>query len=265
MSIQIKNEEEVTAILDRTPADKLVILNFYAAWAEPCAQMNQVFEAIATKSPDAAIYLSIDAEDESNASATEKYDVTAVPYFLFLKDQTVLQKVSGADSALLRSAVEKHSDVETLDLPAKQTTADPSSAANGATTEDGEGGEEDFAEDINVRLKQLVSAAPVMLFMKGTPAQPQCGFSRQLVALLREREVRYGFFNILADDEVRQGLKVFSDWPTYPQLYYKGLLVGGLDIVSFFLLFLSSSSPPYPLSFYLSLWVGGIELMKEMQ
>ena len=70
-----------------------------------------------------------------------------------------------------------------------------------------------------------------MLFMKGTPSAPQCGFSRQLVSILRENSVRYGFFNILADDEVRQGLKEFSDWPTFPQLYLDGELVGGLDIV----------------------------------
>lgn len=57
--------------------------------------------------------------------------------------------------------------------------------------------------------------------------------SRQLVALLRERSVRYGFFNILADDEVRQGLKEFADWPTFPQLWVDGELVGGLDIVSY--------------------------------
>ncbi|KAG0134231.1 thioredoxin-like protein [Tuber indicum] len=226
MIIQIKNEEQVTAILNKT--DGLVILNFYAAWAEPCARMNQVFEAIAAEYPDAATYLSIDAEDEANASTTEKYDVSAVPYFLFLKGEAVLEQVSGADPALLKSGVEKHSGVGSLNLPAKQTTANPSSTANGAS---GEGGDEAVVEDINVRLGKLVSAAPVMLFMKGTPAQPQCGFSRQLVALLREREVRYGFFNILADDEVRQGLKTFSDWPTYPQLYYKGNLVGGLDIV----------------------------------
>lgn len=70
-----------------------------------------------------------------------------------------------------------------------------------------------------------------MLFMKGTPSAPQCGFSRQLVALLRENSVKYGFFNILADDEVRQGLKEFADWPTFPQLWMDGELVGGLDIV----------------------------------
>ena len=86
-------------------------------------------------------------------------------------------------------------------------------------------------EELNTRLSELVKAAPCMLFMKGTPSAPQCGFSRQLVSILRENGVRYGFFNILADDEVRQGLKKFSEWPTFPQLYLQGELVGGLDIV----------------------------------
>lgn len=76
-------------------------------------------------------------------------------------------------------------------------------AASSTTTEDP-------AEELNNRLAELVKAAPVMLFMKGTPSAPQCGFSRTLVGLLREKGVRYGFFNILADEEVRQGLKVFS-------------------------------------------------------
>ena len=86
-------------------------------------------------------------------------------------------------------------------------------------------------KDLHERLTSLVSAAPAMLFMKGTPSAPQCGFSRQLVSILRENGVRYGFFNILADDEVRQGLKTFADWPTFPQLWLSGELVGGLDIV----------------------------------
>jgi Grx4 family monothiol glutaredoxin len=87
-------------------------------------------------------------------------------------------------------------------------------------------------EELNTRLGELVKAAPVMLFMKGTPSAPQCGFSRQTVSILREKGVRYGFFNILADDEVRQGLKEYSDWPTFPQVYVGGELIGGLDIVS---------------------------------
>lgn len=85
--------------------------------------------------------------------------------------------------------------------------------------------------ELHARLSELVRAAPVMLFMKGTPSAPQCGFSRQLVGILRGEGVRYGFFNILADDEVRQGLKTFADWPTFPQLWMGGELIGGLDIV----------------------------------
>jgi len=86
-------------------------------------------------------------------------------------------------------------------------------------------------EELHTRLSGLVKAAPVMLFMKGTPSAPQCGFSRQLVSILRENGVKYGFFNILADDEVRQGLKEYADWPTFPQLWTDGELIGGLDIV----------------------------------
>ena len=70
-----------------------------------------------------------------------------------------------------------------------------------------------------------------MLFMKGIPSSPKCGFSRQIVDILDSFNVSYDAFNILEDDEVRQGLKVYSDWPTYPQLYVEGDLVGGLDII----------------------------------
>jgi Grx4 family monothiol glutaredoxin len=80
------------------------------------------------------------------------------------------------------------------------------------------------------RLAALVRRAPVMLFMKGTADAPQCGFSRRLVALLRTTGVPFETFDILADEAVRQGLKAFSNWPTYPQLYASGELVGGLDI-----------------------------------
>ena len=70
-----------------------------------------------------------------------------------------------------------------------------------------------------------------MLFMKGAPSAEKCGFSRQIVSLLEENGVKFGTFDILSDEEVRQGLKTFSNWPTYPQLYSKGKLIGGLDII----------------------------------
>ncbi|MDB4430365.1 Grx4 family monothiol glutaredoxin [bacterium] len=80
-------------------------------------------------------------------------------------------------------------------------------------------------------MKQLINRHRIMLFMKGIPSSPKCGFSRQIVDILDSFNVSYDAFNILEDDEVRQGLKVYSDWPTYPQLYVEGDLVGGLDII----------------------------------
>lgn len=189
-----------------------------------------------SRTNDQIIFLSIDVEDELH-DISEMYEVATIPHFVLLKggDGEVVSHVKGADPKELGAAIAKLPTSGEGSIPPQQTTtAPPVATANGQTS----GLEtEEVEEDINTRLGKLVKAAPVMLFMKGTPAAPQCGFSRQLVALLREKGVRYGFFNILADDEVRQGLKAFSDWPTYPQLYLDGNLVGGLDIVSFTLSF----------------------------
>lgn len=70
-----------------------------------------------------------------------------------------------------------------------------------------------------------------MIFMKGDRNAPRCGFSRQLIQILNDTGVSYETFDILTDEEVRQGLKTYSDWPTYPQVYVKGELQGGLDII----------------------------------
>ena len=94
-------------------------------------------------------------------------------------------------------------------------------------------GEEDkeVGASLQDRLAKLVKRHTVMLFMKGLPSNPQCGFSRQIVEILDDTGVSYDAFNVFEDEEVRQGLKEFSDWPTYPQLYHEGELLGGLDIV----------------------------------
>ncbi|URD88187.1 Glutaredoxin [Musa troglodytarum] len=81
------------------------------------------------------------------------------------------------------------------------------------------------------RLKNLVTSSPVMLFMKGTPDAPRCGFSSKVVNALQDEGISFGSFDILTNEEIRQGLKTYSNWPTYPQLYYKGELIGGCDIV----------------------------------
>ena len=85
--------------------------------------------------------------------------------------------------------------------------------------------------DINARLAKIVGDSDVVLFMKGTPLFPQCGFSSRAVAILDHCNVAFDSVDVLQDMEVRQGIKSFSDWPTIPQLYVKGEFVGGSDIM----------------------------------
>ena len=85
--------------------------------------------------------------------------------------------------------------------------------------------------DVNSRLSDIVAAHDVVLFMKGTPLFPQCGFSSKAIAILDHCGVAYDSVDVLQDMEIRQGIKAFSDWPTIPQLYVKGEFVGGSDIM----------------------------------
>jgi len=86
--------------------------------------------------------------------------------------------------------------------------------------------------DVNDRIQTEIDASPVMLYMKGTPMFPQCGFSARVVQILTHMGVPFQSANVLEDAELREGIKQFSQWPTIPQLYVKGEFVGGCDIVS---------------------------------
>lgn len=89
-----------------------------------------------------------------------------------------------------------------------------------------------MSEPVFERIKGQIGSDDVVLYMKGTPVFPMCGFSAKVVHLLGQTGVKYQSYNILDDMDLRQGLKDFSNWPTFPQLYVKGELVGGCDIIS---------------------------------
>ncbi|KAI9761968.1 MAG: hypothetical protein M4579_000751 [Chaenotheca gracillima] len=245
---EITSESAFEETTSSVPASSLLLLYFHTPWAAPCTQMRAILTTLASSySPSATSFLSINAEDLPDIS--ERYDVSAVPFLVLLKGGSVVETVSGSDATKVREAVERHApggshtagtkrsdlppaqSADTSNGPAKNLSAYAPKAADPTTAPEMTGEATTSPEELQARLSSLVKAASVMLFMKGTPSGPQCGFSRQLVALLREKGVRYGFFNILADEEVRQGLKEFADWPTFPQLWVGGELVGGLDIV----------------------------------
>jgi monothiol glutaredoxin len=85
--------------------------------------------------------------------------------------------------------------------------------------------------DIRTRIEDEVKGNPVVLFMKGTPVFPQCGFSAAVVQILSQLGVKFKAIDVLKDPEIRQGIKDYSEWPTIPQLYVKGEFVGGADII----------------------------------
>jgi len=84
--------------------------------------------------------------------------------------------------------------------------------------------------NINEKIKDIINKNDVVLFMKGTTEMPQCGFSMTVCNILKELKVKFSGVNVLADPEIRQGIKDFSNWPTVPQLYVKGEFIGGCDI-----------------------------------
>ncbi|MFP5455929.1 MAG: Grx4 family monothiol glutaredoxin [Alphaproteobacteria bacterium] len=88
-----------------------------------------------------------------------------------------------------------------------------------------------MSDDVQARIATAVNSADVLLFMKGTPLFPQCGFSSRAIAILEHLGVEYATIDVLQDPGIRQGIKEFSDWPTIPQLYVKGEFVGGSDIM----------------------------------
>ena len=86
-------------------------------------------------------------------------------------------------------------------------------------------------DDVNKKIKTIIDSNNIVLFMKGTPEAPQCGFSMAVSNILKHLKVKFEGINVLENNEIRQGIKDYTDWPTIPQLYIKGEFVGGCDIV----------------------------------
>jgi len=196
------------------------ILFFWAPWHEASSsggQIDQVFSSLAQNSPsDGVSFLKVEAESFPEISL--KYGVTIVPTFVLLDEQgEVVDKVEGMDVAKITQAV--------------HLLVDRASAAGSFSEKIPENST--VVENLDEKLTRLVNSSEVMLFMKGTPQKPRCGFSRQVVEILEVEGVGFATFDILDENaqDVREGLKTKFSWPTYPQLYVKGELIGGLDIV----------------------------------
>jgi Grx4 family monothiol glutaredoxin len=227
--------------LDAAVKSGVSVLHFWASWCEPSKAMEPVLAQLAVDCPQAHFFR---VEAEEQADISDAYDVGAVPYFLFMKDGTVVDKLQGADAPELANKVAKWAGDNTsvseavpaslglaagsnvIEAVKKDLAPHVSSATSGNSAAAGS-----LTEFEKGSLLKLINSNPIMLFMKGTPEAPRCGFSRKVVDALVAEGLQFGSFDILTDDIVRQGLKTYSNWPTYPQLYVKGELLGGCDII----------------------------------
>eukprot|EP00566_Odontella_aurita_P015430 CAMPEP_0113566400 /NCGR_PEP_ID=MMETSP0015_2-20120614/22700_1 /TAXON_ID=2838 /ORGANISM="Odontella" /LENGTH=345 /DNA_ID=CAMNT_0000468681 /DNA_START=79 /DNA_END=1116 /DNA_ORIENTATION=- /assembly_acc=CAM_ASM_000160 len=212
----------VKEISSAPPLGRKSVLFFWASWHEQSntgGAIDAVFGSLASAASAEVDFYRIEAESQPQLSL--KYGVTIVPTFILLDASgSVVDRVDGGDDVpLLTQAVSGLSSRSS----AGQSKLKQQDSSEAATANE--------KEVLNERLKSLINSSDVMLFMKGSPAAPRCGFSRQTVELLSDANLLFGTFDILTDEQVRQGLKTYSDWPTYPQLYVKGDLVGGLDIM----------------------------------
>jgi Grx4 family monothiol glutaredoxin len=193
------------------------VLLFGASWHEECVPLEAILRVLATTAPD-VLFGNIDAEEV--AELTDTYEVTAVPTLILLNGDSVLERLEGGvDPSQVTVAVQRL-------LAAAEGSSSGGGAAPPTTTTTA-----NPEQALTERLDRLIRRDAVMLFMKGVPSAPKCGFSRQVVEVLNAHQVPFGCFDILSDDAVRQGLKKHSNWPTYPQLYVNGELQGGLDIL----------------------------------
>ncbi|PWN22029.1 glutaredoxin [Microstroma glucosiphilum] len=238
--VTIESPEQFTSVMS-ADLNRVSLLNFWAPWAEPCEQMNGVVKELAAKYPK---ILCLNIEAESQPDVSESFDVDSVPTFVLLRGHTLLSRVTGANASALASAVASHaagpSSSSAGNGPSSSTSSAPRAAPStypGAV----EGSidahslhqppESETEEELFERCKQIMKSNKVMLFMKGNPDQPKCGFSQKTVALLKQEGVGFGTFDILQDEAVRQGMKKLNDWPTFPQIFVQGELIGGLDIL----------------------------------
>lgn len=207
-------ELKSAAEFDTAATGKLVV-HFWADWAEQCKQVDQILIALQQLHGQNVIFGRVEAESIDEVS--KRFAISAVPTTLLFSQGHEVARVNGVDPAGLNAAVSKLTS-------AISATASPTTLPTSAET-------------LNERLHRITHQSGIVLFMKGRLSEPQCRFSKATMELLND--VQPGFsdntalttFNILEDEDVRQGIKEYSKWPTFPQLYVDGELVGGLDVM----------------------------------
>ena len=177
-----------------------LVVHFAAEWCAPCKQLNTELESwVKCQRFPLVTFATIDGEVNEDVSTA--MNIHTVPHVVFFRKGKYVCDVQGANIPEIESTVHRVYQCPDADQPLEE------------------------------RLKNLIHRSPVMIFLTGTPSQPRCGFTARVCEVLNRTGVPYDSFDIMSDSEVLDGLKTYSNWPTYPQLYVKGELIGGCDII----------------------------------
>ncbi|PKI83804.1 kinetochore-associated Ndc80 complex subunit nuf2 [Malassezia vespertilionis] len=248
--VAITSPETFTQLMQQD-LNRITLLNFWAPWAQPCEQMNNAITEFAKRYPQ-IMFMNVEAEEQPDVS--ESFDVEAVPTIIILRGHTLLSKISGANVAALSESLAVHAaappqrafgGVSHSNVAPQAAPANYEAMQRGPLMNEPLDGTDELLhalppamkvdaespQDTERRCRELMTRSKVMLFIKGRPDMPRCGFSQKTVALLREQKVDFDYYDILSDENVRQKLKQINDWPTFPQIIVNGELIGGLDIV----------------------------------
>lgn len=183
-----------------------VVVSYWGSWCEPSVTTNDYLKKVIADY-EGVNFVTIDVD--TCGDVCEKNGVETVPFVAFYRPSGAKQELAADVSGAKLQSVEQN--LKSLYGLAKDRRS--------------------AFENIDDYIKHLLNKDKVVIFITGTPSHPICGFTTKLVGLMAEKKVPYTYVDIMSDNELCDRLKAYSNWPTYPQIYADGALVGGLDIV----------------------------------
>jgi Grx4 family monothiol glutaredoxin len=190
-----------------------LVVHFSASWCEPCKAVNEFLEKEATSYEGRVVFAEVDCERLGDVCENE--GVESVPFIAFFRTP-----IAGEVRHVERVADVAGAKMDLISMNIRSLYGD-----NG-----GKGVQREDFTSVDDYLKYLTTRKGVVMFITGTPSRPRCGFTGRLCALVQELGVPFTYYDVMASDEVCERLKTYANWPTYPQVYVDGELIGGWDI-----------------------------------
>ncbi|RNF02760.1 thioredoxin-like protein [Trypanosoma conorhini] len=207
---RISSLKEYVSLKEEAVKGLGLVVHFSAAWCEPCKEVRRLLEEYSSQYKEKVLFAEVDGDLAKEVSESE--GVECVPFIIFFR-------TSSREKAEERVADVVGAKVDQIEMNMV------SLYGNGSDTQESFPGLTEY-------LKYLTSRKGVVVFVTGTPSRPRCGFTGRLFEMFHELGVKFIYYDVWASDEVCEGLKKYSDWPTFPQVYVDGELIGGFDVCS---------------------------------